>query len=216
MKNNSNEKEQLRDENGNPISMNPDANNGQKENLVDKKTLKKYKVHWYQRIPYPVRALFIKYWFFGLNYFLFEMGLGSISIFRESTGDTFAAASMILILISGLALGVFNDIFVYNILDVIEDYPGQKKPFVIFKSKKVYSLFINVIFGIVVAFLGRWLSGLIALAIDPELTNVWGWFREPLTCGLMMFIVDGALISIKNFAVYLYHHFKGDTSSDFE
>ncbi len=216
MKNNSNEKEQLRDENGNPISMNPDANNGQKENLVDKKTLKKYKVHWYQRIPYPVRALFIKYWFFGLNYFLFEMGLGSISIFRESTGDTFAAASMILILISGLALGVFNDIFVYNILDVIEDYPGQKKPFVIFKSKKVYSLFINVIFGIVVAFLGRWLSGLIALAIDPELTNVWGWFREPLTCGLMMFIVDGALISIKNFIVYLYHHFKGDTSSDFE
>ncbi len=216
MKNNSNEKEQLKDENGNPISMNPDANNGQKENLVDKKTLKKYKVHWYQRIPYPVRALFIKYWFFGLNYFLFEMGLGSISIFRESTGDTFAAASMILILISGLALGVFNDIFVYNILDVIEDYPGQKKPFVIFKSKKVYSLFINVIFGIVVAFLGRWLSGLIALAIDPELTNVWGWFREPLTCGLMMFIVDGALISIKNFIVYLYHHFKGDTSSDFE
>ncbi len=216
MKNNSNEKEQLKDENGNPISMNPDANNGQKENLVDKKTLKKYKVHWYQRIPYPVRALFIKYWFFGLNYFLFEMGLGSISIFRESTGDTFAAASMILILISGLALGVFNDIFVYNILDVIEDYPGQKKPFVIFKSKKVYSLFINVIFGIVVAFLGRWLSGLIALAIDPELTNVWGWFREPLTCGLMMFLVDGALISIKNFIVYLYHHFKGDTSSDFE
>ncbi len=216
MKNNSNEKEQLKDENGNPISMNPDANNGQKENLVDKKTLKKYKVHWYQRIPYPVRALFIKYWFFGLNYFLFEMGLGSISIFRESTGDTFAAASMILILISGLALGVFNDIFVYNILDVIEDYPGQKKPFVIFKSKKVYSLFINVIFGIVVAFLGRLLSGLIALAIDPELTNVWGWFREPLTCGLMMFVVDGALISIKNFIVYLYHHFKGDTSSDFE
>ncbi len=216
MKNNSNEKEQLRDENGNLISMNPDANNNQKENLVDKKTLKKYKVHWYQRIPYPVRTLFIKYWFFGLNYFLFEMGLGSISIFRESTGDTFAAASMILILISGIALGVFNDLFVYNILDVIEDYPGQKKPYVIFKSKKVYSLFINVIFGIIVAFLGRWLSGLIALAIDPELTNVWGWFREPLTCGLMMFLVDGALISIKNFIVYLYHHFRGDTGSELE
>ncbi len=216
MKNNSNEKEQLRDEDGNLISMNPDASNDQKENLVDKKTLKKYRVHWYQRIPYPVRALFIKYWFFGLNYFLFEMGLGSISIFRESSGDTFAAASMILILISGIALGVFNDIFVYNILDVIEDYPGQKKPYVIFKSRKVYSLFINVIFGIAVAFLGRWLSGLIALAIDPELTNVWGWFREPLTCGLMMFIVDGALISIKNFIVYLYHHFKGDTGSELE
>ncbi len=144
------------------------------------------------------------------------MGLGSISIFRESTGDTFAAASMILILISGIALGVFNDLFVYNILDVIEDYPGQKKPYVIFKSKKVYSLFINVIFGIVVAFLGRWLSGLIALAIDPELTNVWGWFREPLTCGLMMFVVDGALISIKNFIVYLYHYFRGDTGSELE
>lgn len=200
--------EKLKDEEGKDLYIND-------EGLVDKKTLKKYKVHWYQKIPYPVRALFIKYWFFGLNYYLFEVGLGSIPYFREGTQSMTSLASFILMLISGFALGVFNDIFVYNILDVIEDYPHQKDPFVFFKSKKVYSLFINIAFGLVVGFLGIYLSGLLNLAIDPEGSSF--WFREPFSCGLMMFLVDGGLIGIKDFLVLAYRHFfKKDQANEIQ
>jgi hypothetical protein len=213
MKKNTNDNEILKDENGNQVVINGEKEDS-KEDLVDKKTLKKYRVHWYQRIPYPVRAEFIKYWFFGLNYFLFDMGIGSLEFFRGSTTDMLAYSTLILFLISGFALGVFNDIFLYNILDVIEDYPKQKQPFVIFKSKKIYSLFINIVYGIVVVFLSRWLSGLIALAIDPQLTSSWGWFREPFTCALVMFVVDGAFIGVKNLIVLLVRRIKGVNSAE--
>ena len=171
--------------------------------LVDKKVLKKYQTHWYQKIPYPVRALLIKYWFFGLVYFLFEMGIGAIPYFRnDSSVSILAVNSIILMLITGLGLGVFNDLLLYNILDLIEDVPGEKRPYVLFKSKKIYSLFINSIYGVIVGFLSLYICGLIAKAISP--TSETYFFREPLTCALIMFIVDYIFLSIKNLIVYIY------------
>lgn len=201
---------ELKDANGNTISINPEPENDslKDDNLVDKKTLKKYRIHWYHRIPYPVRALLIKYWFFGLNYFLFQMGLGSLDFFRGDATNTFAVSTLMLIFVSGFALGVFNDIFVYNILDVIEDEPGSKQPFVIFKSKKVYSLFINVIFGLIVGFLGTYLCGVLSQLVDPNLESF--WFREPLSAALVMFIVDGAFVGLKDLIVMIIRHFRGN------
>lgn len=170
----------------------------EEEGLVDKKTLKKYKVHWYNRIPYPVKALFIKYWFFGLVYFLFMNGLGSLEIFRSET--LFSVMTLVLILITGLAIGVFNDLLVYNILDVIEDYPGQKEDYVFFKSRKLYSIFINAVYGLVIGFCGIYLSGTLAFLVDPSLSSL--WFREPFTCGLVLFFVDFVFLLLK----YLFVH----------
>ena len=65
-------------------------------------------------VPYPVKALLIKYWFFGLNYFLFQRGLGSL--FAQLTDKN----SLYLRIISSFALGVFNDFLVYPILDTIQ------------------------------------------------------------------------------------------------
>lgn len=176
------------------------------EPIVDKRTLNKYRIHWYQKVPYPVRALFIKYWFFGLVYFLFEMGIGAIPYFRITDSTTiFGVNTIILILITGFALGVFNDFLVYNILDVIEDDPGEKAPYVFFKSKKFYSLFINIIYGECVAFLSLYLCGIIAMAISPD--NSMFYFREPLTCGLMMFVIDYLFLMVKNLVVYIYKKF---------
>lgn len=170
----------------------------EEEGLVDKKTLKKYRVHWYNRIPYPVKSLFIKYWFFGLVYFLFMNGLGSLEIFRSET--LFSVMTLVLILITGLAIGVFNDLLVYNILDVLEDYPGQKEDYVFFKSRKLYSIFINAVYGLVIGFCGIYLSGTLASLVDPSLSSL--WFREPFTCGLVLFFVDFVFLLLK----YLFVH----------
>lgn len=198
-KNNSSTEEQhsLTDKNGNKIEINP-------TDEVDKNTLKQYRIHWYQKIPYPVRALFIKYWFFGLNYFLFDVGLGYLDFFQSSSGDIFAYATLILMLISGLALGVFNDLFVYNILDIIEDFPNEKEHYVIFKSKKLYSLFINILYGLLVGFISRLICGNLTRLIDPTLHTF--LFREPFTCALMMFVIDALFITIKNAFVSLFRN----------
>lgn len=185
-----NEKEQKTNEE----LMNDSNSEKEDDGIVDKKTLKQYKVHWYNKIPYPVKSLFIKYWFFGLIYFLFMNGLGSLEIFRSETN--FSSMTFVLIIITGLAIGVFNDLLVYNILDVIEDFPGQKDDYVIFKSRKIYSLFINIVYGIAVGFLGIFISGKFSELIDPTYSTF--WFREPFTAGLMLFVVDGIFILIKD------------------
>ncbi len=185
-----NEKEQKTNE-----ELMNDSNSAKEDDgIVDKKTLKQYKVHWYNKIPYPVKSLFIKYWFFGLIYFLFMNGLGSLEIFRSETN--FSSMTFVLIIITGLAIGVFNDLLVYNILDVIEDFPGQKDDYVIFKSRKIYSLFINIVYGVAVGFLGIFISGKFSELIDPTYSTF--WFREPFTAALVLFVVDGIFIFIKD------------------
>lgn len=181
------------------IELNPTI---EEETLVDKKTLRKYKIHWYHKIPYPVRAMFIKYWFFGLNYFLFEMGLGSISYFRENTSNSFAVNSMILMFICGFAIGVFNDLFVYNILEVIEDFPNESKKFVFFKSHKVYSLFINVAYGIVMGMGSLIICGLLNQLIPGDSF----WFREAFSVAVVEFIIDFLIVEIKNLILKFVFH----------
>ncbi len=185
-----NEKEQKTNEE----LMNDSNSEKEDDGIVDKKTLKQYKVHWYNKIPYPVKSLFIKYWFFGLIYFLFMNGLGSLEIFRSETN--FSSMTFVLIIITGLAIGVFNDLLVYNILDVIEDFPGQKDDYVIFKSRKIYSLFINIVYGVAVGFLGIFISGKFSELIDPTYSTF--WFREPFTAAFVLFVVDGIFIFIKD------------------
>lgn len=170
------------------------TNSGDDDSIVDKKTLKKYKVHWYNKIPYPVKALFIKYWFFGLVYFLFMNGLGSLPVFRNES--SFTVMTLVLVLITGLAIGVFNDLLVYNILDVIEDFPGQKDLYVLYKSRKLVSLLINVFYGLVLGFLSLYLCALISSAIDPTLTSY--WFREPFSAALVIFVLDAAFVGLKD------------------
>lgn len=207
---NNQESNKLIDDEGNEININPEVKKDYKdEDLVDKKTLKKYRIHWYQKIPYPVRALLIKYWFFGLNYFLFQNGLGSLSFFREASQDLFALNTFILMIICGLAIGVFNDIFVYNILDTIEDYPGQSKDYVIYKSNKVISLLINTLYGLILGVVSLIICGLLSSLIGTDSF----WFREAFSVAVIEFLIDFLIIGIKN--IFVKYVFKKREVEDF-
>jgi hypothetical protein len=58
----------------------------------------------------------------------------------------------------------------------------------------------------VVGFLSMYLCGLLSQLVDPALESF--WFREPLTAALVMFIVDGAFIGLKNLVVMIFRHFR--------
>lgn len=200
MKENQEIDNELKDKEGNIININSETSLSG-DDLVDKKTLKKYRIHWYQKIPYPVRALFIKYWFFGLNYFLFMVGIGSLSYFQST--ELFGFKSLLLMFICGFALGVFNDLFVYNILDVIEDYPLQSRRYMFFKSKKVYSLFINTLYGLILGMGSLLLCGILARVVY-ESTEIDFLFREPFTVALVEFLIDLVIVELKNLIVGLF------------
>ncbi len=148
------------------------------------------------RIPYPVKALFIKYWFFGLNYFLFQMGLGYL--FLQLTEQN----SLYLRLISSFALGVFNDFLVYPILDTIQIYDGQGSPYWRCRGKHIYSFFVNVLYGFIVGALSWFIClklYLLIASLDPSTF----FFREPFSFALVRFIVDGLFIFIKDIIIRL-------------
>lgn len=178
----------------------PDKRKREEQDFKDKKGVfadsnayeeGKKQLAWYHRIPFFVKAVLIKYWFFGLNYFLFEMGLGYLF------PDMSAYSAWLLILIASLAQGVFNDILVYNILDAWENKPGEAKNYELFKSKKLYSLFINIVYGFVWGFITYYLCGTIATAIQ----HLWPqsyFFQEPLSFALIGFAVDAVFVSIKD------------------
>ena len=48
------------------------------ENVESEKDITPYKVSFFDRIPYWVKAIIIKYWMFGATYFFINMGLGNL------------------------------------------------------------------------------------------------------------------------------------------
>lgn len=147
-------------------------------------------------VPYPVKALLIKYWFFGLNYFLFQMGLGSL--FAQLTDKN----TLYLRIISSFALGVFNDFLVYPILDTIQIYDKEGRYYWMCRGKHIYSFFVNVVYGFLVGFLS-WLICLKLYLLIASYFPYTYFFREPFSFALVRFLVDGFFLFIKNLIVYL-------------
>jgi|LAHS01.1.fsa_nt_gb hypothetical protein len=158
------------------------------------------RVKWYQKIPYWIKAVLVKYWFFGLEFYLVEMGIGSL--LQDSS------YAYLLMLILGFASGVFTEVFVDNILDVFENKPGQSKAYILFKSPKLYSLFINVAYGIGWGFVSMLLFGLIqnAMLVNASEESITSFgMASPLLFALLGFAVDGVIVSLKDLGVLLYH-----------
>ena len=147
------------------------------------------KVSWFYKIPYWIKAIVLKYWFFGLEYYLIEVGLGYF--FQD------ASYAYVLMLILGFCKGVFDDLFVYSILDVMEHKKGQAKPFVLIKTKKIWSLFINVIYGFVWGIATVYIGTLFDLACGVP------WEFQPLAIAFIGFLLDAGVVGLKDLIVLL-------------
>ena len=121
---------------------------------------------------------------------------------RIPFNDMTAYSAWLLILIGSFAQGIFNDVLVYNILDAWENVPGEAKNWEFFKSKKLYSLFINVAYGLLWGFLTYYLCGIIATAIQSQWAESY-FFQEPLSFAVIGFLIDGVFVLFKDSIVYL-------------
>lgn len=157
-----------------------------KLNIVndEAKDIDKYtKTSLLSKIPYGVKAIFIKYWFYGAVCFFVGMGLGNLGV----QGFTYVA-------IAGLVAGALIDIACDNILLMMDSSKNESKDYMIFKNKSIWSMLINILYAILLYYLcGIFCSTMVSLYTDPTI-----WFlQEPLSQALVLIIFDGVFLAIK-------------------
>ena len=93
---------------------------------------------FFTRLPYWLKAIFIKYWFFGSICFFVLMGS---SLLGEDAA-----------LFAGALAGAIFDMVVYNILIMMDSDENESRHYIIYKSKKIWSLFINIAYNTILYF----------------------------------------------------------------
>ncbi|MDE6691343.1 MAG: hypothetical protein K2K04_05170, partial [Clostridia bacterium] len=152
-----------------------------------------YKVDKLSRIPAWIKAFFIKFWFAGAVCYFVNMGLG-----------TYVDATLDLMLIDGVLLGIITDCMVNPIFRMIESDRKEYNNFMMFPFpfKKYWTFITNIIYyvGVFITVLFAY-EGLNKLA---ELINKsWYVAVEPMFFGIIVLLVDMAFIGIKDLIVYL-------------
>lgn len=150
-----------------------------------------YKRDKFSRIfPFWLKALFIKFWFFGLVCYFVLMGLG---IYITNNLDLFV--------VCGLVTGVIVDCLVNPIFRMMESDRKEYNYFMMFPFpfKKIWTFFANLIYYLGVMILLSWFYELIFGVL--KVSDFGG--VEPLGFGLACLIVDMALIGIKDLIVFL-------------
>ena len=157
------------------------------EELV--KEMKKYDKGFLNKVPYSIKAILIKYWFYGAVCFFSLMGFIGIS------GENAA-------LVGGLIAGALFDIACYNILEMIDHDNNKAKYYMMYKSKKIYSVFINVVYQVAVFLIAMVIiSSIVSTYKDP--VNNW-FLQEPLSIALVLTAIDAIFLLIKNLLVKLF------------
>lgn len=161
-----------------------------------------YKISWFDKIPFWFKAIFIKYWDVGVIYFFVDMGLSNL-IFGETTLNITSGQFYLLILISGLLYGLSYFFIAGFLIELCEVEDGQGRNYMICYSKKVYALWIDMLYGL----LWSLITHVIALKIVAQIpTDSWarGIFQEPFSFALIGFVVDLAFVGLKDLGVYSY------------
>lgn len=160
-----------------------------------KKQFDPYSVDKFSRIPTPVKALFVKWWFAGLVCYFIVMGLGSFGT-NMNTLD--------LLVLSGVVLGLVVDCFVNPILRMVQSDRKEMHAYIMFPFpfKAYWTFFTNMIYYVgvmvVVNYCYAGLNLLVQMGNSAAYVGL-----EPLLFGTFAVIADMIFIGIKDLIVYL-------------
>lgn len=174
-----------------------------KENTphYSKEELEKYKSGKFKwRFPQPLKALLIKYWFYGAICFFVFMGLG---VYVKNSLDMFFVAAII--------TGMVTDLLVNHFLRFTEKLPGGNKKWMMVTRRGTVGFVMNLLYGFVIMFLvmcaynllnGLYasLGGQSAIGIEPLLFALFATAADMLCIGgkrLMMSVIDDAKKTVK-------------------
>ncbi len=147
---------------------------------------------FFSRIPYSIKALFIKWWLFGIGFYFIYWGLSNL-----------VSEYLSLMVLLGLFNGIITDIAVNKILELIESDKREARWFEMFSSKRVYSLFINIVYHVFLSiFVCVTMEKFIAwLDQTAGSAFIFEYGMEPITSGLAFLLFDMIFIGIKDLIV---------------
>lgn len=145
---------------------------------------KQYRTGFLDRIPAPVKALFVKFWFNGaVCYFIF-WGLGTI-----------VTNYLDMIFVLAVVLGMVTDILVNNALRFVETLPGENNKWMMFPQKKYWTFIANIFYAFIVLYCVIWLYEVIKIGVEPILFGIFYMLFDLLFVGikyLMKTIINDA------------------------
>ena len=98
------------------------------------------------KIPEPVKALFIKFWFNGAVCFFIFWGLGM-----------YVWDSLDMAVVMALVLGMVNDLLVNNTFHFFEVTAGSNDKWMMFPKRKFWTFFANIAYSFVVLLIVIWI-----------------------------------------------------------
>ena len=150
---------------------------------------KQYRSGFLDRIPFPVKAIFMKFWFNGAVCYFILWGLG---LFVSSLEN--------MIIVLAFTLGIVTDILVNNAFRFFSPTPGANNKWMMFPKKKLSNLFLSVIYAFVIVISVVWLYD----SINGVLNAIRGTVDkvylgvEPIFFGMFYVLIDLAFIGMKN------------------
>lgn len=164
---------------------------------------KKYRSRGFlDKIPDPVKAIFIKFWFNGAVCFFIFWGLGM-----------YLWDPLDMSVVLAVVLGMVNDLLVNNTFHFFEITPGSNNKWMMFPKKKFWTFFANIAYSFVVLLFVIWsynIINIIRLQILGE--NAQGVFGvEPILFGIFYVAFDMLFIGMKNLAIRIVSDAKEKT-----
>lgn len=157
---------------------------------VSDKELRKYRSGFKFKIPDLVKICFIKWWFPAAVCFFFFWGL-----------STYIPSTLDLLFVTGLALGVVNDILTNNALRFLEPYPGAWAKWINFYKKRFATYAYNILYAMGVLFCVYVTYSVVNYTIihlrhlDPSAIPL---AVEPILFGLFFMGFDMLFLTIRN------------------
>lgn len=137
------------------------------------------------KIPDPIKAIFIKFWFNGAVCFFIFWGLGML------VTDLWD-----MLFVMAVVLGMVNDLLVNNTFHFFAITPGSNNKWMMFPQKKVWTLFANVAYSFVV---------LAVVVTAYGVINLFAFVGvEPILFGLLYMAADMMFVGMKNLVIKIF------------
>ncbi len=157
------------------------------------------------KIPSPIKALVIKFWFAGAVCFFIYWGLG---MYLQDTLD--------MMVVLGVVMGMVTDVLVNNAFHFFAVTPGSNNKWMMFPKRKFWTFFTNIIYGILLVYLVATAYTTLNTAINAlcgtENTVYVG--VEPILFGMLYVAFDMLFIGIKTLTLKIISDAKKRVDSE--
>lgn len=172
---------------------------------INIKDIKRNKGGWLSKIPIPIKAIFIKFWFAGAIYFFLGWGIAHNTIDQLD-----------IMIALGLVSGLVTDIIVNTFFAVLDDEKNNIKKFIMFPPKKFYSVFVNMLYGTILSVCIAYtytIINLIIIKVNHLPGNTVTLGAEPLLYGAFFVLYDLFFLTIRNLIFFKKYLSKGETEN---